>query len=191
MTIAVLDACVLYPAAVRDALLWLASERVYSPRWTDRIHEEWICAILANRPDLTRRRLERTRALMDQVDPESLVQGYEASIGAISLPDEDDRHVVAAAIAAGASVIVTFNLCDFPRAALAPLRLRALHPDAFVVSLFQRHPEGCLEGLRKHRESLHRPSRTPKDYLESLRQAGLAELAGLLAERDEFRLGNG
>ena len=61
MTVAVLDACVLYPAALRDVFLWLAAESVYQPRWTDAIHEEWMRAVLANRPDLTRAQLNRTR----------------------------------------------------------------------------------------------------------------------------------
>lgn len=74
MTVALLDACVLYPAVLRDVFLWLAAESVYQPRWTDTIHEEWIRAVLANRPDLTRKQLERTRTLMNQVDPESLVR---------------------------------------------------------------------------------------------------------------------
>jgi predicted nucleic acid-binding protein len=153
MTVAVLDACVLYPAALRDVFLWLAAESVYRPRWTETIHGEWMRAVLANRPDLAREQLARTRALMDQVDPESLVTGYEELVASVALPDRDDRHVLAAAIAAKASVIVTFNLADFPKDVLAPFRVRALHPDRFLVSLFGRERAAFLEGLRKHRAS--------------------------------------
>jgi hypothetical protein len=53
---------------------------------------------------------------MDDINPKSLVSGYEARIPQLSLPDTDDRHVLAAAIEAGATVIVTFNLSDFPDA---------------------------------------------------------------------------
>src|SRR2546423_8524480 len=98
MTAALLDACVLYPAALRDLLLWLAAELVYRPRWTDAIHEEWIGNLLENRPDLSSKTLERTRELMDRVDPESLVAGYERHIANLTLPDSNDRHVAAAAI---------------------------------------------------------------------------------------------
>jgi len=187
MTTAILDACVLYPAALRDVFLWLAAESVYQPRWTDTIHEEWIRAVLANRPDLTREQLERTRALMNQVDPESLVRDYEGFISSVALPDEDDRHVLAAAIAAKASVIVTFNLSDFPKKVLTPFRVRALHPDRFLVSLLRQEPSAFLEGLRKHRESLRRPPKTREEHLESLRRAGLAELTRRLAEHNAFR----
>ncbi len=184
MTVAVLDACVLYPAALRDVLLWLAAESVYSPRWTDVIHEEWMRAVLANRPDLTREQLARTRALMDQIAPESLVKDYEGVLASIALPDEGDRHVLAAAIAAKASVIVTFNLADFPKPVLAPFRVRALHPDAFLVSLLDREPAAFLEALRKHRASLRRPPKTRTEYLESLRRTGLPALVRRLEEHD-------
>ena len=184
MTVAVLDACVLYPAALRDLLLWLAAESVYSPRWTDTIHEEWMRAVLANRPDLTRDQLARTRALMDQVNPESLVRGYAGLIPSLALPDEDDRHVLAAAIAAKASVLVTFNLADFPKPVLVPFRVRALHPDAFLVSLLNGEPAAFGEGLRKHRASLRRPPKTREEYLASLRRSGLPTLARRLEESD-------
>lgn len=186
MTVAVLDACVLYPAALHDVLLWLAAESVYHPRWTDTIHEEWMRAVLANRPDLTREQLERTRSLMDQVDPECLVMDHEELVLTAELPDPGDRHVLAAAIAAKASVIVTLNLADFPQSVLAPFRVRALHPDAFLISLLDQDPAAFLGGLHKHRASLRRPPKTREQYLEALRRAGLPTLARRLEEHDAF-----
>src|SRR5437763_1868583 len=107
MPVALLDACVLYPPAIRDIFLWLAAEVVYSPRWTDAIHEEWIANLLQNRPDLFRNKLERTRRLMNQVDPECLVSEYDQYTEELQLPDPNDRHVLAAAIKAKADIIVT------------------------------------------------------------------------------------
>jgi hypothetical protein len=121
---------------------------------------------------------------MNQVDPESLVEGYEGFVSSLALPDQDDRHVLAAAIAAKASVIVTFNLADFPKAVLAPFRVRALHPDAFLVSLLNREPAAFAEGLRKHWASLRRPPKTREEYLEALRRTGLCALARRLEEHD-------
>ncbi len=184
MTVAVLDACVLYPAFLRDLLLWLATGLVYRPRWTEAIHAEWMNALLADRPDLTVEQLARTRTLMDQVDPESLVTGYEGLVPSLSLPDPDDRHVLAAAIAAKASVIVTLNLTHFPKAALMPYHVRPVHPDAFLTSLLRREPEAFTEGLRRHRASLRRPARTGREYLEALARSGLPKLAGLLRDRE-------
>lgn len=134
MSAALLDANVLYPAALRDLFLWLATGGLFSPRWSQTIHAEWMRSVLADRPDLSRAQLERTRTLMDQVDPQSLVTGYEARIPSLHLPDADDRHVLAAALEAQATVIVTFNLSDFPAETLAPLGVQALHPDRFLCA---------------------------------------------------------
>jgi predicted nucleic acid-binding protein len=111
---ALYDAYVLYPAPLRDFLVRLAATGLFRARWTNRIHAEWIGNLLAQRSDLTRERLERTRDLMNEHILDCLVTNYEDLIEAIQLPDEDDRHVVAAAIRGRADVIVTFNRKDFP-----------------------------------------------------------------------------
>jgi hypothetical protein len=108
-------------------------------------------------PDITSAQLERTRRLMDAIDPESLVGGYEARIPVLCLPDENDRHVIAAAIEGRASVIVTYNLRDFPREALAPCGVRPIHPDAFLVSLIRHDPSRFVRAVQSHRASLRNP----------------------------------
>ncbi len=113
-TVAVLDACVLYPPSLRDLLMWLAASRVYAPRWTEEIHVEWIRNVLANNLDVTPAQLDRTRRLMNQVAPHCAISGYETHIPTLRLPDANDCHVLAAAIKANATAIVTFNLPDFP-----------------------------------------------------------------------------
>jgi len=61
INVAVLDACVLYSASLRDFLLQLGYAKLFRPVWTEIIHEEWIQSLLQNRPDLSRERLERTK----------------------------------------------------------------------------------------------------------------------------------
>lgn len=92
------DACVLYPAPLRDLLMHLALTDLFRAKWTDQIHDEWIRSVLEQRPDLRREQLERTRQLMNAHVRDCLVTGYEDLIPALSLPDPDDRHVLAAAI---------------------------------------------------------------------------------------------
>ncbi len=161
--IALLDANVLYPPALRDLLMWLAVVLAYEPRWTEAIHEEWTRNVLQDRPEVTSEQLERTRQLMDQVNPKCLVRGYEARIPALTLPDENDCHVLAAALEASAAAIVTFNLRHFPRKTLAPYGLRALPPDSFLELLFQANPARFLRGLRQHRASLKNPPKPSKN----------------------------
>ena len=176
MTVALLDACVLYPPALRNLLLWLAAGGVYRPRWSDAIHDEWIRNVLADRPDITPAQLARTRDLMNKTDALALVTGYEALISTLHLPDADDRHVLAAAIHANAAFLVTFNLRDFPASALAPFCIQALHPDAFLCTLFDATPETFLAAVAKHRASLIRPPETADEYLTTLQRNGLRRL---------------
>ena len=175
--IAVLDACILYPPSLRDLLMWLASARVYAPRLTDEIHAEWIRNVLADNPEVTLAQLDRTRRLMNQVTPECLVSGYETYIPSVSLPDMNDRHVLAAAIEANATVIVTFNLTDFPVATLETYGIEPLHPDVFLSVLFDDSPELFLRVVQLHRASLKNPPKIAADYIETLRTNGLKGLA--------------
>ena len=109
----IFDACVLYPAPLRDILLRLATTGLFTAKWTDQIHDEWIRNAVKKRPEL-KDKLPRTRELMNRAVPDSLVTGYEFLIESLELPDSNDRHVLAAAIRSGAQAIVTFNLKDFP-----------------------------------------------------------------------------
>lgn len=85
----VYDACVLYPAPLRDLLM---PEDLFRACWSDAIHDEWIRSVLARRPDLTRDQLERTRDLMNSSVLDSVVTDYEHFIPLIELPDENDLH---------------------------------------------------------------------------------------------------
>lgn len=178
---AVYDACVLYPAPLRDFLMWLGLSGRFRARWSVRIHDEWKRNLLANRPDLTREQVDRTSALMDQAIPDGLVTGYEALLGGLTLPDPDDRHVLAAAIRCNASVIVTFNEKDFPAEALAPFGIEAQHPDEFAENLFDLDPAAVVAAARRQRAQLRNPPLDVDQYLAVLRRQGLVQTAKSLA----------
>jgi hypothetical protein len=184
---AVLDACVLYAAPLRDLLLWLALSGLCRPRWTEAIHEEWIGSVLKDRPDLARDRLKRTRDLMNQAVPDCLVTGFEGLIAGLSLPDPDDRHVLAAAIHTGAESIVTYNLADFPSVALAEYGIQAQHPDEFIAHFLDTDLAAVCAAAKKQRESLRNPPKSVEVYLNTLAGlslpqtvAGLQQFADLL-----------
>src|SRR5437016_2701661 len=137
--VALYDACVLYSAFLRDFLVRLAihgrRQGVLRAKWTGRIHREWIRAVRRQRPDLGFGDLQRTRRLMDQHVRGCRVRGYERWERRLTLPDPDDGHVLAAALACVADVIVTFNITDFPASALSPFGVAAVTPDTFLVQL--------------------------------------------------------
>ena len=133
--------------------------------------------VLNDNPDVTAAQLERTRGLMDRVSEDSLVTGYERHIPELTLPDPNDRHVLAAAIEAKAQVIVTFNLSDFPYSVLRRYGVRAIHPDNYLTALIEEAPELFLMGVKDQRASLKRPPKSIEDYIGTLKANGLVKLA--------------
>jgi len=173
--IALLDACVLYPADIRDFLVRVAMTDAYHARWTERIHDEWIRNLLMNRTDLTKEQLNRTRRLMNLHVRDCLVEDYEHFIESLVLPDPDDRHVLAAAIRAQADVIVTTNLKDFPTDVLSQHRIIALHPDKFVCQLMDSQSGLVCSAARLQRASLKNPVKSVVEFLSGLEQSGLPQ----------------
>lgn len=178
---AVYDACVLYPAPLRDFLMWLGLSGRFRARWSPQIHDEWKRSLLVNRSDLTSAQLDRTSALMDLSIPDGLVTGHETLIAGLTLPDPDDRHVLAAAIRCNASVIVTFNEKDFPAAALAPYGIEAQHPDLFIDNLFDLDQAAVVAAAQRQRSQLKNPPIDVDQYLDVLLRQGLVQTAKALA----------
>lgn len=177
----VFDACVLYPAPLRDLLMQLTLADLFRARWTDRIHEEWISSLLERRPELKRSDLERVKELMNRHARDSVVSGFEPLIDLVhGLPDTDDRHVVAAAYHCRADAIVTFNLRDFPASMLVAYGLEAIHPDDFIRSQFDLDLARVLEAVRLCRARLKNPPKSAKDYLDTLEAQSLPKSAGEL-----------
>lgn len=183
MALVLFDACVLYPAPLRDLLMRLTLEDLFQARWTDEIHEEWIRSVLSKRPELSPESLARCRKLMDEHVSDCLVTGHESLIPSLSLPDPNDRHVLAAAVHCGAELIVTFNLVDFPATALGPFQIEAIHPDEFIARLWDEHNEAVLHAVRLHRASLRRPPKSAVEYLATLKECRLQQTVARLMPR--------
>jgi predicted nucleic acid-binding protein len=170
--VVVYDACVLHPAPLRDLLIRIARAGLVRARWTDTILDECFRSILRRRPELAIP-LERTRVLMNAAVPDCLITEYEALIDTLELPDPKDRHVLAAAIRAGAETIVTANLADFPPDVLVRYQLEAKHPDELVVELADSAPGVVLAVITRQATDLRNPPRTVDDVLDMLQVAGL------------------
>jgi hypothetical protein len=183
---ALYDACVLYPAPLRDLLMQLALTDLYRAKWSHMIHDEWMRNLLHNRSDLTRERLERTRECMDAHTRDCLVIGFEDLIDALDLPDPGDRHVLAAAIHGRADVIVTYNLPHFPAEHLSPYGIEAQHPDEFLTHLIDLAPGSVCAAARTHRLRLKKPPKTVAEYLETLEHQSLSQFVAHLREFEEL-----
>ncbi|MNO83451.1 hypothetical protein D3C76_747590 [compost metagenome] len=159
----------------------LALTGIYRARWSASIHDEWKRNLLLNRPDLTPEHLDRTSSLMDAAVPDALVTDYDSLVEGLDLPDRDDRHVLAAAIKCNASVIVTFNLKDFPKAVLGAFDIEPLHPDDFIADLWDLDKAAVLEAAQRQRISLKNPPHNVQQYLDRLLQQKLPETVKLLS----------
>jgi predicted nucleic acid-binding protein len=177
---AVYDANILYPAPLRDLLIRIAQAGLVRAKWTETIHDEWLRNLLKDKLQLSPERLARTRTLMNEAVRDCLVTGHEDLIDSLMLPDPDDRHVLAAAIRAGAEVIVTYNLTDFPEETLARFDIKALHPDDFLVSLLDVAPAIVCAAVKRQRESLRNPPKTAAELLTTLESMGLTRTVAQL-----------
>ena len=155
--------------------MWLALSGRFRARWTQEIHREWKRNLLKNRTDLTIEQLDRTSELMDRAIPDACVYDFEDLITGLSLPDTNDRHVLAAAIRCGAGVIVTFNLKDFPDPCLAPYGVETQHPDEFVENLFHLDQAVVIAAAQRQRQQLKLPPIAVEPFLDLLQRQGLVE----------------
>jgi hypothetical protein len=114
---------------------------------------------------------------MREAFDDATVTGWEEQEHWIWLPDEDDRHVTAAAVRGGAQGIITANTKDFPAAALKPLGLEALHPDDFLLDQLDLSPPTILQVIREQAAHTRRPPLTPRDLATLLGRAGVPDFA--------------
>lgn len=119
---------------------------------------------------------------MDSNVRDAVVTGYEDLIPSLTLPDPKDRHVLAAAIRCGASVIVTTNLKDFPDSTLNTYDIEAQHPDEFILYLLDLQPARVCAAAEKHRQRLRNPPMEPERHLDNLLKQGLSKTVAYLKE---------
>lgn len=181
----VYDACVLYPAPLRDALMRLALTDLFKAHWTDHIHDEWINALLRAKKH-PQDSLLRARELMDRHVRDAKVYGYEPLIEGLSLPDPDDRHVLAAAIRCNANAIVTFNLKDFPEASLRQYDIEVIHPDDFILYQIDMAPTLCCRAFQAQRSALKNPPLSVDTFLATLQKQQLPQTVSKLREFADF-----
>ncbi|MGJ7582784.1 PIN domain-containing protein [Variovorax sp. RHLX14] len=152
---AILDACVLYPVSVADALMSFAEADLYAAKWTTLIEDEWIRNLEADRPE----------------------PAWRALMPALKLPDPDDVHVLAAAIAGHADCIVTANLVDFPASVLEIHGVTAVHPDDFLMAQFDLDHVKAIAALRDMRGRSKKPPYDAEEFARIFERNGLVGMA--------------
>ncbi len=174
----VLDTNVIYPITIRDLLFWFAYYDLYIPKWSKHIFEEWKCLLLRKGVDKTEadKRIQKANSAF----PDALVRNYESLIPNLILPDEKDRHVLAAAIKTNANLIVTNNLKDFPDNYLRQFGLTTKTPDDFLTDIIDLNHKLALEAFQEMVLNRKNPKQDELTVLDALRKAGLKETANYL-----------
>ena len=177
---AVLDANVLHPAFLRGAMLWFAAERLYQPHWSATILAEWRSSVARRFPDMVAEKLDNQQRMMSDAFPDALIDGYDAIVEALKLPDQMDRHVLAAAIVGKCSGIVTANVKHFPTAEVGAFNIDVIHPDDFIVNIIDLDQDRALEACRQHRAAMTTSNISAADFLARYELAGLIQAHGRL-----------
>lgn len=183
--VVILDANVLYPFRKRDILLSFSQAGLFRARWTIEIQDEWSRNLLAAKPELKTSIDSQVTAMRDNF-PESLVEKYEALIPTLTLPDPNDRHVLAAAIKCGAQHIVTENLKDFPPNATGDYDVEPISADEFLTRTFDLYRIEATLVLAQIRRRYSNPSYTPSEFVMDLTAKGLPKLATRAREVRDF-----
>ncbi|MDR3360198.1 MAG: PIN domain-containing protein, partial [Bifidobacteriaceae bacterium] len=172
MTAVFLDACALVPITLVNVILTAAEDALLRPHWSPEVIEEAVRAILLSRPSLDEARVRGRFSAMDAAFKGASMSGDVSTLDRSAFPDPDDLHVVAAAVAAGATTVVTANVRDFPEAAMAKLGITVQSPDQLLLDLLENDPQGMIDVVAKVAGSLRNPTRTPNDILTGLGLAG-------------------
>jgi predicted nucleic acid-binding protein len=151
-----------------DTLLRLAEIELFEPYWSDRLLHE-MTGKLADKLGLPVEKVERrARVMQEAFDsatvPADAIERLEPSM----TNDEKDRHVLAAAVASGAQVVVTANLADFPTEACEPFGIEAIHPDDFLLGLFELDPDAVVAAIAGQAADLSNPPMTMEEVLDTL-----------------------
>ena len=186
----VLDACVLFPMVVRDALLTLANHEFFNPKWSTRLHDEWTRNLIAHRkalnlPGDVQGQIEAARDTMDRAFPDALVSDVLPETADLEPVDPKDRHVVMTAVAARADAVVTFNLRDFAAEhVLQTHGIEILHPDTFVLDLIDLQPTRAVVAFKEMRLRKKNPPWTVEEFIDRMERNGLVGTAAWLGRED-------
>jgi hypothetical protein len=169
---------VIYPIDIRDLLFWFASYDLFTPKWSQYIFKEWESVMKRKKVPTTE--IEKRISKAQLAFPDALVENYESLVDSLTLPDENDRHVLAAAIKTNANIIVTNNIKDFPSDYLSGFGLTAKSADDFLTDTIDLNNDLAVEAFRALVLNRTNPNLDEFEVLDRLRNNGLVDSANYL-----------
>ncbi len=174
----VLDTNIIIPIEIRDLLFWFAYDELYTPKWSQHIFDEWENVMRSK--NVNEKEIEKRIGWAKAAFPDAMVENYEVLINGLTLPDEKDRHVLAAAIKTNANLIVTNNLKDFPEDYLNSFGLSAKSADDFLTETIDLNQMVAISSFRKLVVNRKNPNLDEYEVLNCLRRNGLTDTANYL-----------
>jgi len=175
---AVLDTNVIYPVITRDLLFWFAHYEMYTPKWSKHIFDEWKDVML--RRGVSSEEIGKRVQKASLAFPDALVKQYEGLIEVLDLPDEKDRHVLAAAIKTNADLVVSNNIKDFPEKILNSFGIKIKTADDFLTDLIDLNGETAIEAFKEMVLNKKNPDLDEYEVLKQLRKNRLTDTAAYL-----------
>lgn len=174
----VLDTNVIYPIDIRDLLFWFAFYDLFTPKWSQHIFEEW--ENVMRRKNIPESEIQKRISKANLAFPDALVENYEPLVESLQLPDEKDRHVLAAAIKTNANIIVTNNIKDFPKDYLSTFGLTAKTADDFITDTIDLNNDIAIKAFRDLVINRTNPDLDEFEILDRFRKNGLDDSANYL-----------
>ncbi len=176
--IVLLDTNVIYPVISRDLLFWFAYYELYTPKWSKNIFDEWKEVMM--RKGVSAEEAEKRIEKANLAFPDAFVQNYDGLIMNLELPDEKDRHVLAAAIKTNANIIVTNNIKDFPKIYVESFGLKVKSLDDFLTDIIDLNQEKAIEAFKEMVLNKKKPPLDEYEVLNQLRKINLNDTANYL-----------
>lgn len=177
----VIDANIFFHMWMLDPMLTLADEGLFEPLWSDAIMQEAARHLPEVWKEASGTQISTFLAMVNEAYPYAQVPDWSDRMEGLELPDPDDRHVLAAAIAAEANGIVTLNLADFPQSSTSRYGITAEHPDDFLCRMYDSAPQKAGAAIRRMTENKKHPPRTLAEEYAGLDRAGLHRFAHRIA----------
>jgi predicted nucleic acid-binding protein len=180
---ALLDANVLYPAILRDFLMQFAAHGLFKPLWSAEVLNEVRRNLVKVKTEYAAT-FDRHSAVMNSLFPDAMVSDFlEAMMPIGTRIDSKDEHVLKAALTARAGAIVTANTKDFPSDLFDSFGIELIHPDQFLLDLFELAPDVATKACRELIDDYKEPPRTAIEIADFLRRSGCPEFAELLISK--------
>lgn len=174
----VIDTNIIYPIEIRDILFWFAHHELFTIKWSRHIFNEW--EEVMRRKKISESEIKKRIQRAYLAFPDALVENYEPLISSLNLPDNDDNHVLAAAIKTNANVIVTNNIKDFPNDYLSKFSLVAKSADDFIADIIDLNHEKAIQAFKELVLYRRNPDLDEYQVLDNLRKNGLTDSANYL-----------